>query len=625
MSAAASSLRTRGGIRRRIVVSTFLVFRGPSSPAPVADPVSFSDRLGFVSFSSDRIVRVRLGDRSGSNRGREPKQDRSRRTPTRQKVARVRSNQVDAMVASRKSGNPENGTEEGEKQTKIRSVSKKEGERNRGQEETETVAAKPGSRKKVQIALISTSGALVIAGGVLGLVLGLVGRSKRRKRDTKEEKQSPRRVSFREAVENIEVTPYSSEGLEDEDEEEVGIVLRVVSGPSSGLAYLCTKSQDRITVGRSEGNDLAVGDGEVSTVHVFINWSEKMQKWAVIDVGSLNGTRLNDELLKSSGRSMTYPYPLLDGDLIRLGSQTVIRVNYEPVAKNTVKTGRRADSLVISAALSASPSPEHLRAKQPIEDVCGVECPLRGFFKVGLFCLFDGHCGDNAAKKAKELLPQEISKHFFDFGKKALAFREEEETRRGLQAAIASTDKLLDFQYEGCTATAMLIWEVNNEKYLQVANVGDSACVLGVRPKAGAARGIVARQVTVDHRVSNKSERDRLIACGAKLPENATRLHGLSLSRALGDQFLKSQNVGLVSDPHVSEIVKVQSEEEDVVFAIIASDGLWDAVSPELAVERAAAVGASSQWRPDVMSSQLLRLAKKKKSTDDVSVLLVHF
>eukprot|EP00963_Diacronema_lutheri_P004944 scaffold363_cov331-Pavlova_lutheri.AAC.65 len=550
--------------------------------------------------------------------------ERERRKTT-QRKANVEGSQVDAMAASRSNEDADDGKEERDKREVSSALQGKEGERKRAHEEQDAKNTKRGARRRVQVAMYSSSGALIVAGGVLGLVLGLVGRSRRKKRAAKGEKQSPRRVSFRESVENIELTPYSSEGLEDEEEEEMGIVLRVVSGPSNGLAYLCTKSQDRITVGRSEGNDLAVADGEVSTVHVFINWSDKMNKWAVIDVGSLNGTRLNDEPLKSSGRSMTYPYPLLDGDLIRLGSQTVIRVNYEAMAKNTVKTGRRADSLVISAALSAAPSPEHVRAKQPIEDICGVECPLRGFFKVGLFCLFDGHCGDNAAKKAKELLPREISRHFFDFGKKALAFQEEEETKRGLQAAIASTDKLLDFQYEGCTATAMLVWEVNGEKYLQVANVGDSACVLGVRAKSGAGRGIVARQLTVDHRVSNKSERARLISCGARLPENATRLHGLSLSRAMGDQFLKSQNVGLISDPHVSEIVKVRSGEGDVMFAIIASDGLWDTVSPELAVERAAAVGASSQWRPDVMSSQLLRLAKKKKSTDDVSVLLVQF
>ena len=41
---------------------------------------------------------------------------------------------------------------------------------------------------------------------------------------------------------------------------------------------------------------------------------------------------------------------------------------------------------------------EHQRRSQTCEDVPHVEVPLRGTQGVGLFCIFDGHCGRNTAK-----------------------------------------------------------------------------------------------------------------------------------------------------------------------------------------------------------------------------------
>lgn len=38
--------------------------------------------------------------------------------------------------------------------------------------------------------------------------------------------------------------------------------------------------------------------------------------------------------------------------------------------------------------------------------------------------------------------------------------------------------KLLEYQYEGCTATVVLVWRHENNRYLQAANVGDSAAFM---------------------------------------------------------------------------------------------------------------------------------------------------
>ena len=58
-------------------------------------------------------------------------------------------------------------------------------------------------------------------------------------------------------------------------------------------------------------------------------------------------------------------------------------------------------SLVVHQRLGA----DHRRNNQGCEDVFYHECPFAGFSNAGLFCIFDGHHGVNAANRAKQLLP----------------------------------------------------------------------------------------------------------------------------------------------------------------------------------------------------------------------------
>jgi serine/threonine protein phosphatase PrpC len=160
--------------------------------------------------------------------------------------------------------------------------------------------------------------------------------------------------------------------------------------------------------------------------------------------------------------------------------------------------------------------------------------------------------------------------------------------------------------------------------------------------------------LTEDHRLTIKSERDRIMAMGIKLENGQTRLNGLAVSRALGDHFPKETNCGLIAEPYISETIKIEPTDSHI---IIASDGvrifrerererlskrnqsysrfllcfslsfllvhslskLWDVVTGQHAYEIIAELSSAEE-----MASTLLNTAlRSSKCTDNVTVIVV--
>ena len=130
----------------------------------------------------------------------------------------------------------------------------------------------------------------------------------------------------------------------------------------------------------------------------------------------------------------------------------------------------------------------------------------------------------------------------------------------------------------GSTA-AVAVYD-GSRKVLTLANVGDSLCVLS--------RGGRAVRMHRTHRLGrgaeDSDERKRVEAAGGRIINS--RVNGvLSVSRAFGDISLKDYsggtNVGLVlSVPGVvQEVITPMTE-----FAVIGTDGLWDAMEPQQVV-----------------------------------------
>lgn len=91
--------------------------------------------------------------------------------------------------------------------------------------------------------------------------------------------------------------------------------LLIVSGPCEGQFH---RLGDRATVvGRDEGCVLQIADELVSRRHLEIRYDATLPGYALRDLGSANGTRLNDRPLEG-------PATLADGDLISIGRSELL-------------------------------------------------------------------------------------------------------------------------------------------------------------------------------------------------------------------------------------------------------------------------------------------------------------
>ncbi|CAI0438609.1 unnamed protein product [Linum tenue] len=225
---------------------------------------------------------------------------------------------------------------------------------------------------------------------------------------------------------------------------------------------------------------------------------------------------------------------------------------------------------------------------------------------VGLFGVFDGHGGARAAEYVKQNLFSNLINHpkFISDTKSAIADAYNHTDSEFLKSEITQN------RDAGSTAsTAILVGD-----RLLVANVGDSRAVI--------CRGGNAIAVSRDHKPDQTDERQRIEDAGgfvmwAALKSKIAgtwRVGGvLAVSRAFGDRLLKQY---VVADPEIQE-EKVDSSLE---FLILASDGLWDVVTNEEAVEMTKPIED-----PEQASKRLLHEAYQRGSADNITCVVVRF
>jgi len=169
---------------------------------------------------------------------------------------------------------------------------------------------------------------------------------------------------------------------------------------------------------------------------------------------------------------------------------------------------------------------------------------------------------------------------------------------------------LKQYEFEGSTASTALIWKSKGKRYLQCANVGDSTAFLY--------RNGVHIPLSKDHKLNNQSgEKERLKKMGIHVEDGATRVEGgLNVTRAFGDFCAKENNSGIISEPEVSELFELTEKDTHI---ILASDGLWDVITPEEAYTIISQFDDSK-----VMSHQLLNTALMNQNCkDNVTVIVV--
>ncbi|KAI8999774.1 phosphatase 2C-like domain-containing protein [Gaertneriomyces semiglobifer] len=237
-----------------------------------------------------------------------------------------------------------------------------------------------------------------------------------------------------------------------------------------------------------------------------------------------------------------------------------------------------------------------------------------------LYGVFDGHGGAAASKHAANTLPNLIlNSEAFKRGDYATALRE----------AFLEEDKLLweTFKEEGrkkggSTATVALV--VNGQD-MYVANVGDSNAMVARKLDGG--KNYKAIMMTKEHKVDDTKESQRLNNTNAEIRGERVVAsgHAINMTRALGDFDFKApingeQNDWISPVPHISKTTLTRDDD----FAIVASDGLWNAIETETLVPVVVDMRKNGESPQRICENLVGRLGKMRGS-DNVTCVMLDF
>ncbi|KAJ9559082.1 hypothetical protein OSB04_013696 [Centaurea solstitialis] len=274
-----------------------------------------------------------------------------------------------------------------------------------------------------------------------------------------------------------------------------------------------------------------------------------------------------------------------------------------------------------------------VQANNLLEDHSQVESGQLDSRKSGLFGTFigvyDGHGGPEAARF--------VNKNLFS-NLKRFATEDEEMSKDVIRKSFLATEEefisVVRDQWRmssqiASVGTCCLVGVICNG-LIYIANAGDSRVVLGRSERGG--RGVSAIQLSEEHNVNRESVRDELRAMHPDDPKivvmkhKVWRVKGLiQVSRSIGDAYLKNAEFNrspllprfrlpqpfskpiLSPEPSIS-IHEVDSKDK---FLIFASDGLWEHLSNEEAVNIVYSYPRSGIARRLV--KEALRVAAKKR------------
>ncbi|XP_076942185.1 putative protein phosphatase 2C 25 [Bidens hawaiensis] len=241
--------------------------------------------------------------------------------------------------------------------------------------------------------------------------------------------------------------------------------------------------------------------------------------------------------------------------------------------------------------------------RDAMEDRFKAVVHLNGRHKQAFFGVYDGHGGSKAAEFVAENLDKNIFKEVEKMGEINII--------EAIKQGYMNTDSQFlkqDHRGGSCCLTAII-----RDNNLVVSNAGDCRAVVSIDG--------TATPLANDHRPSRQDEKLRIESLGGYVDSSrgVSRVLGsLVVSRGIGDRSLKQW---VTAEPE-SKVVKMEAGYE---FLIMASDGLWDKVSNQEAVDlaRPFCVG-NNNLKPVSACKKLVELSASKGSVDDASVMIVQ-
>jgi len=246
---------------------------------------------------------------------------------------------------------------------------------------------------------------------------------------------------------------------------------------------------------------------------------------------------------------------------------------------------------------------------------------------ITLFAVMDGHgeFGHFVANFVKERLPEHLQRQANLKTDTPAAITK---AVKELVEELSSTN--INVAFSGTTA----IFTVKINDSLYVANIGDSRCVLCRKNPQG---GIEAVPLSTDQKPENPSEKERIIKAGGRVeplpgppgedcgPPRVwlaeVDVPGLAMSRSIGDEV--SQTVGVISVP---EIVKHDIDSTNDLFCIWATDGVWEFISNQDAVDVVNKHRADLNKAAEALVAHAHeRWTKEEEVVDDITCIIAEF
>ncbi|KAM5557657.1 putative protein phosphatase 2C 8 [Rosa sericea] len=210
--------------------------------------------------------------------------------------------------------------------------------------------------------------------------------------------------------------------------------------------------------------------------------------------------------------------------------------------------------------------------RREMEDAVRVEVGFAVDGKYDFFGVYDGHGGADVARVCRERLHEVVAEAVEMEMVKGV--KEEVDWERVMEGCFRKMDEEVSGISVAKTVGSTAVAAVVTEEQVVVANCGDCRAVLS---RSG---GTIALALSSDHKPDRADELERIEAAGGRVINwNGSRVLGvLSTSRSIGDQYLRPY---VISKPEVT--VTKRTEEDE--FLILASDGLWDVISNEVACQ----------------------------------------
>lgn len=210
--------------------------------------------------------------------------------------------------------------------------------------------------------------------------------------------------------------------------------------------------------------------------------------------------------------------------------------------------------------------------RKEMEDAVRAEVGFAVSGRYDFYGVYDGHGGPDIAWACRERLHEVVAEAVEMEVKGGKINKVEVDWERVMEGCFGKMDEEVSGIVAGRTVGSTAVAAVVTEEEIVVANCGDCRAVLS---RSG---GTVALALSSDHKPDRADELERIEAAGGRVISwNGSRVLGvLATSRSIGDRYLRPY---VISKPEV--MVTKRTDEDE--FLILASDGLWDVISNEVA------------------------------------------